>query len=338
MAFNAQEFVKLALDSRHGVGEAVKYSKNDVQSVLREQLIELNGGSTKFDRKAMRGERGAQIYALIEEVIQREENRYWENNEVVNRIVDYRNMALGDEQQFYVPDKSFFAVADISEGNTALRRQRLEGGTYFTVPTTLHGIKLYEEANRVLAGRIDFNDMIDRALVSLNKANYERVMKAWQSIGADTLGSVYAPSVAGNYSESVLLDIIAHVEAETGTVPTLFGTKKALRAIAPSIVTTSEAGKTELNNMGYMGKFYGCDVVALTQAHKANSTDFVLNDKTIFIMGSSDKPIKYVTEGDAMIEERSGFDNADLTYEWLYMERTGIGIVVNQAFGKYQFA
>lgn len=337
MAYNVQDVVKLALDSRHGVGEAAKFSKQDSQAALREALIEMNGGSTKFDRKTMRSARGAEIYAIIEEVIQKEENAYWENNDVVNRICEYRNLALGDQQQFYIPDKSFYAVADISEGNTGLRRQRLEGGTYLTVKTSLRGIKLYEEANRVLAGRVDFNDMIDRAVASIAKDNYERVMNAWNGIGTATLGSIYAPTSTGSYSEGALLDVISHVEAETGIVPTLYGSKKALRTIAPAIATSSEAGKNEMNQFGYIGKFYGCDVIALTQAHKTNSTEFLLDDDTIYIMSSADKPIKYITEGEGIIEEKTGADNADLSYEWLYTERTGIAVVVNEVFGKYTF-
>ena len=123
----AQEIVTLALDSRHGRGEAAKYSRSDSQAALREGLIELNGGSAKFDARTMRSDRGQEIFAIVEEVIQKETNDYWTNNEIVNQVCEYRNAALGDELEFYVPDNSLFAVAGISEGNTGIRRQRYEG-------------------------------------------------------------------------------------------------------------------------------------------------------------------------------------------------------------------
>lgn len=339
---NVQDIVKLAKDYRHGVGSASKYSKSDVQASLREALIELNGGSTKFDPRRARDGRIGEIYSVIEEVIKDELNDYWTNNDIVNRICDYRNAALGDELSFYVPDNSLFAVAAISEGNANIRRQRIMGGKTVTPPIQLRGVKIYEEFIRVLAGRVDFNDMIDRALSSMKKDAYEQVMNAWNTIDYTLLGDAYvlpnATVVKGTYDESKLLDIIAHVEAETGAAATIYGTKKALRAIASSVAKDSESGKDEMNNLGYIGKFYGNDVIALQQAHKTNTTEFVLDDNSVYVLASDDKPIKYVTEGDPLIIQKDPLTNADLTYEWLYTERTGVGIVVNEVFGKYTFS
>lgn len=339
---SVNEIVKLALDARHGRGDAAKYSKADTQSALREAIIDLNGGSTKFDIKTMRSDAGAQIYAIVEQVIEKELNDYWTNNDIINRICEYRNLKLGDEQSFYLPDNSLFAVATISDGNTNIRRQRFEGGREVTVPTELRGIKLYEEFSRVASGRVDFNEMIDYALASMAKDAYERVMNAWNNIDYSVLGDTYAlpnsTTVVGAYQEDKLLDIIANVEAETNQTAVVYGSKKALRTIASSIAKDSEAGKNEMNNLGYIGKFYGTDVVALRQAHKGNSTDMILNDKTVYVMASNDKPIKYVTEGEGLILSKDPLTNADLTYEWLYTERTGVGVAVNEVFGKYTFA
>lgn len=337
------DMVKLALDARHGRGEASKYSMNDTQSALREGLIEMNGGSTKLNPRALRSGAAAEMYAVVEQVIQKDMHDYWTNNEVVNRVCDYRNLSLGDEQSFWIPDNSLFAVATISEGNTNIRRQRYEGGRQFSIPTELRGIKIYEEMIRVMSGRVDFNDMIDMAQKSLIKDTYERIMTAWNSIDSNVLGDEYAlpnsitPAV-GTYSESKLLDIIAEVEAENNERAVIYGTKKALRTIAPSVALSSEFGKQEMNAVGYVGKFYGTDVVELKQTHKLNSTQMLLDDKTVYVMSSNDKPIKYVTEGEGFILPKEPTSNADLTYEWLYTERTGIGVVVNDKFGKYTFA
>ena len=76
----------------------------------------------------------------------------------------------------------------------------------------------------------------------------------------------------------------------------------------------------------------------LRQTHKLNSTDMLLDDKTVYVMAANDKPIKYVTYGDGIILQKDPMQNADLTYEWLYTERTGVGMVINEVFGKYTFA
>ena len=121
---NAQDFVKLAVDAHRGIGDAAKYSKSEVQGALRDFLVE-QFGSTKLDARALRN-CDPKTFALVEEVIQKELNDYWTNNEIVNRIVEYRNLALGDEQEFYVQEDELLAVASIAEGSTHIRRQRFD--------------------------------------------------------------------------------------------------------------------------------------------------------------------------------------------------------------------
>ena len=338
---NAQDFVKLAVDAHRGIGDAAKYSKSEVQGALRDFLVE-QFGSTKLDARALRN-CDPKTFALVEEVIQKELNDYWTNNEIVNRIVEYRNLALGDEQEFYVQEDELLAVASIAEGSTHIRRQRIEGGRTFTIPTEVRGIKVYEELIRVMSGRVDFNHLIDVAVASSAKDAYERQMKAWDALDATSkdssgnliLGSTYYKT--GSYNEATLLDLIAEVEAETNQTATIYGTKKALRTIAYGIDKTSGDMRNEINNQGYLGRFFGTDCVALRQTHKADGT-MLLNDSALLVVASGEKPIKYVTEGDGFILQKDPTSNADLTYEWLYTERNGVGLVVNEKFGKYVMA
>lgn len=340
---NVQDIVKLAIDSYRGCGAAAKYSKADTQASLLEALRELNGGSTKFDARTMRSDKGHEIFSIVEEVIEVALNDYWTNNEQVNRLVEYRNIALGDEQEFYVKNDELLAVATISEGNTNVRRQRIEGGRSFTIPTQLRAIKVYEEMNRVLAGRVDFNHLIDMAVNSMAKDAYERQMLAWSAIDQNTkdaggvpiLGTTYYKT--GTYSENVLLDLIADVEADTNETAVIYGTKKALRMIGSALTQVSSNMKDELYNQGYLGKFYGTDCVAMKQTHQLDGS-MLLDDKTIYVMAASEKPVKYITNGDGLILQKDPTQNADLTYEWLYTERTGVGLVVNKKFGKYVMA
>ena len=50
-------------------------------------------------------------------------------------------------------------VSEISDGTTALRRQRLDVGTNVST-TSWKGIKIYEHLSRLLSGRVDFNKML----------------------------------------------------------------------------------------------------------------------------------------------------------------------------------
>ena len=90
----------------------------------------------------------------------------------------------------------------------------------------------------------------------------------------------------------------------------------------------------------YDGLAAGKGVVVAETYEQADEAlkDMLLDDKTVYVMASNDKPIKYVTYGDGIILQKDPMQNADLTYEWLYTERTGVGMIINEVFGKYTFA
>ena len=142
------------------------------------------------------------------------------------------------------------------------------------------------------------------------------------------------------YSEDTLLDTIAHVEAAAGgKTATISGTKAGLRRIAPSV--QGRDSQSDIYNNGYYGKYYGSNVLATPQRHKIGTTDFVFDDKTLNIVAGDDKPIKVVYEGVSTIILGNPTENADLTYEYLYGEKYGIGIVLsggaNTGIGRYTF-
>ena len=75
-------------------------------------------------------------------------------------MVDFRNVAEGDSPVFVVKDNNLFVVSDAADGTQGVRRQRLGGSTEATIPTQLKMVRIYEELNRVLRGRIAFNEFI----------------------------------------------------------------------------------------------------------------------------------------------------------------------------------
>ena len=259
---------------------------------------------------------------------------------LVQKKVDYRNIALGDENLFLIEDPNIlFRVDEIAEGHQGVRRQRLEAMTEVKIPTRLYACKIYEELNRILAGRVDFNRMIDKVGESFRQKLLDEIYAAWVGMtAADFGGLVYYPA-AGSYDEDALLDIIAHVEAASGGQQvTILGTKKALRNLAPSIQGADS--KSDLYNMGYYGKFYGSDVMALPQRHQIGTTNFILPDNELTIIASgADKPIKCVHEGDSLIIPGNPVDHGDLTQTYFCAQRWGVGIVAsgNSGIGKYKF-
>ena len=332
------DIVKLAVDASHGNVE--QYSVGQSQEVLWQALVEANGGSTVLDYRKIRDGKCPGLFTLLETVLSRTVVEGLQGDEFFNALVDFRNVAEGDQNLFLVEDSNLFVVSDAADGTQGIRRQRLSGVSEVSIPTVMKFVKIFDEINRVLAKRIDFNTMINKVSESYRQKLLNDIQALWNGASAtDFGGTVYFPA-AGTYDEDALLDVIAHVEAAAGgKTATIFGSKKAVRNLAPSV--QGAESKSDLYNLGYYGRFYGSPVVVTPQRHKIGSTEFTQPDDVLTIVAGEDKPIKCVYEGSPIILMGNPMDNGDLTQEYLYGEKYGLGIVLaggNAGVGRYEIA
>ena len=328
-----KNLVKIAVDAYKG-HVAGNYSVDDSMEVLRQALVEANGGSTKLDYRAIRDGKCNGLFAIVEEIINKTVIEGLPESCPLFDYVDYRNLAEGDTNIFEIRDNGLFVVSDIADGTQGLRRQRLTGGEEITVKTQLKGIKIYEELRRVLAGRVDFNELIDKVAESFQKKINNDIYAAVKA-GFDGLISPYKES--GSFDESKLTAIIDHVEAATGKKAFILGSKQAVRKITGVKGADSASAKEDLFAMGYFGHFYTTPIIVMENAHKVGSTDFVLSND-LYIVASDDKFVKFVTEGDTLIIPGDALGNADLSQEYFMAERYGISVVFAEAFGEYALA
>lgn len=330
------DIVKIAVDGYKGSVE--KYSVKQSQELLREALIEANNGKTTLNYKDIRDGKCVGLFSLIEEILSNTVVEGLQGDEVFNSLVEFRNLAEGDQNVFVVEDNNLFVVSEAADGTQGIRRQRLDGASETSIPTSLKVVKIYEELNRVLSGRIDFNKFIDKVAESFRQKLLNDIYALWSGATADQLGGVTYFPAAGSYDEDDLLDLISHVEAAAGgKKATIVGTKKAVRNLKGSVV--ADSAKEDLYNLGYYGKFYGTPVVITPQRHMIGSTDFVMEDDVITIIAGDDKPIKVVYEGDPIVLMGDPMANADFTHEYLYGEKYGMGIVLaghNAGIGRYE--
>lgn len=332
------DIVKVAVDAYHGNVE--KYSVKQSQDMLRQALVEANGGSTTLNYRNIRDGKCAGLFTIVEEILANVVEEGLQGDEFFMNLVETHDVNVGDSPLFLVEDSDLFAVAEMAEGTQGIRRQRLSGVHEVAIPTVLKGVRIYEELNRVLSGRVDFNAMIDRVAKSFRAQTMEDILTLWTTATAVEMGGEEFFPTAGPYDEDELLDVIAHVEAAAGGKnATIIGTKKALRNLVPSIVGSD--AKNDLYNLGYFGKFFGSNVIMTPQRHKVGSTQFVLPDNVITIVAGDDKPIKRVHEGSPLIIPGDPLTNADLTMEYLYADRNGYGLVLaggNSGIGRYEIA
>ena len=326
------EIVKLALDVYHGT-VPTEFADKNPEAKLREALIAANGGSDKIDMKSMRDNKG-KLFAIVEETIQTVVEEGLKGDEFFMNFVDFRNLAVGDLNEFTIEADSSFIVSEIANGIATPRRQRIGEKTTVNVPTTIKAVRVYEEMSRVLSGRISWTDFVDKVSVAVMQKRYNDIFTVWNGMSASSAGlnSTYVPT-AGSYSENNLVTLIDHVEAATGKTARIVGTRNALRKLNTAVV--ADAAKDDMYNSGFYGKFNGTDMIRVRNRHKVGTTTFIMPDDKVFVVASDDQPIKFVDEGTALILDKDPTANADLSQEYTYVEKTGCGLVVNGKIGVY---
>lgn len=321
--------VKLAVDSYKGQA-AGNYSTMDNMETLRQAFIEANHGKDRIDPRDVRDGKCGELFALAETIIQKTSEEGLQGDEMFNTLVENRNKALGDSDIFHIEDTTLFTVSNIAEGTQGVRRQKIEGGEDIQVKTSPKAIKVYEEMNRLMSGRVDMNEFITRVGRSFTRADLDEIYVTFKA-AMDTLQVPF--SVTGSFDADKMIDLIEHLEASTGASATIFGTRAALRKVTTAV--ESDQAKTDIYNMGYYGSFAGTPMVRMKQRHKIGTKDFMLDPTKLYVLAGSDQFIKRVTEGDTYISLTGMYDKQDFTQEYTMIQRTGVGIIMASDAGIY---
>ncbi len=322
--------IKLAIDAiQNRVPN--NYDKNETSEVLRNAFIDANGGSSKIDYKSFRDH--PELYQIIEAIVPTMIEEGFKGDEFFMNFVEYRNLALGDQIDFWTEDNSLFIVSDVAEGTQAIRRQRLDVGSKVSLVPTLKVIKVYEELNRLVSGRVDFNRFVQTVSRSYIAQVYDDIYDIFNGISATTTGMSTDYYKTGTYAESTLLTLIDHVEAATGSRATLLGTRAAIRKVTQGVV--SDAGREDYYNFGHYGKFNGTPIVIAPQRHTIGTSAFALDDTKIYVVASNDKFLKGVNGGEGILIDGNPMDKPDFTKEYLYGQRFKCAALINERLGVY---
>mgnify|MGYP004627228855 CR=1 FL=1 len=324
------DVLSVALDLAKGK-VAGNYSKGDAAEALRQAMVDMNGGSTKINIKTFH--RGNELFNLVEELIPALIEEGLKEDNPIFELVEYKNIADGDENAFVTEGNSLFVVGDAAAGIQGVRRQRIAGGDTVSVKTTTKIVRVYENLGRLLAGKISFDKFVEGVTKSFNKQILADAYAALSGITTSTTGldSTYVKS--GSYSEESLIELIDHVEASTGKKAKIYGTRSALRKVTTASV--SNEAKADMYNLGYYGRFNGTEMICLAQAHKQDGKTFILDNNKLYIVASEDKPVKMVNEGEGVLIEKEASINNDLTQEYIYAQPYGTGVICADKLGVY---
>ena len=325
------KLIKLAVDTVKGVPSA--FSEGNPSDVIRNALIEANGGSTKIDVKAMRKTNGS-FYELVEELIVASIIEGLPESNPIFKWAETKNGKAGDKPEFRVHKDSVLAVAEVANGTLGIRRQRIFGDTTKTLTPIPHAVKVYEELQRLLTGRADWVDFVNAVSRSFILDTNRAIADAFASIATTTPNVI---SETGSFSEASMVDLIEKVEMNNpGKTARIFGTKTALRNL--NVSTSNMVGETikdDYYNMGYMGKFNGTEVFELKNGLKTDGTTKILDDTKLYVIATDEQFIKYYNEGDALIVESKLGDNSDLTQDYTVINTYAVAVELADKIGLY---
>ena len=300
-----------------------KYSADEANEILRNAILDACGG--KFDRYTFMDNKG-KVFAVLSETLQVAVG--YAMYEKFSELADFHNVALGDTIKFKIEDTSLFKVYVTSRGNRDIDRQKLYD-KYITVQTERIAIKIYEELDRMLAGRINWATMINRVADSMAHEIGRRIYNA--VYGAyDVLSAPYQVSMSGTFSATALETAIAHVEASTGKTAKVMGTKAMLGKITDAEV--SDEMKNTKNKMGHYGVFRGTALEVLPQGHLAGTNTFAVNDAFLIVVPDGEKIVKVVTEGETIVDDKTDGDRNDEQIEFYMAENIGISVIKSNAY------
>lgn len=327
-----ENIIKLATDLYFNRVDT-NFASSDMQKnkeVLRQELVDINGGKTTVSYKDLRDNKA--IFQIIEQILEATVLSGFKDNEFFERFVEYKNTKLGDQNSFHIKDNSLFIVSDTAEGIYGVRRQRLNKGTNTSIPTTLKTVQAYEEANRLLAGRMDIVEFLDKMEKSFMNRRGSDIYNTFLG-GLTALNATFTAN--GAFVENTLLNICDAVERTTGNTPIIVGTRTALRQVNTAVL--SEKMRESHNELGYYGSFNGINMMRIPQVNVQGAFTPLISDRELFVVTSETNPVKFVTEGEAIVEtSKSMFENADMTVDIFAGERYGVGLVMDQVWGHYR--
>jgi len=322
----SKELVKLALDMKKG--KITNYTKDEANEVLRQELIELNGGSDKLNAKSFR--KYPEMFEIIEQIL---DNAISDGiTDQFSDFVETVQLDWGDTQVFTMDENRLFDVSVVADGNGDIRRDRLDSSEV-TVRTKTYAVSVYEELHRILAGRVSFDRMIDIVARSYeNKIQTEIYNAIYNSY--DQLGATY--SATGTFTEATLNDLISHVEASSNSEAMILGTKNALAKIDKDKV--SDTMIDERNRMGYVGIYNGTPLVEIRQVHKSGTHEFAIDNNFLIVAPQGLEPfVKLILEGDSLIEEVTE-GRKDMQREYRFIKKAGFVVLASSNYGIYRLS
>jgi len=252
----------------------------------------------------------------------------------LNLVADIKNIGYGDKAAFKVRTGGIKAVMQ-AKGATAPRSYIAD--SQVLVETKEIAARPAINIVDLRTGRVQMSELIRQANVAITNKKIAMV----ESVLHDSIDNFSTPFYAtssGTFNPATL-DAQINYFRRLGPV-TLLGDLAAVgqlaghtgMAVSSTGVQFSGNMIEENNNNGFIGRYKGCDVVAMTNAYEEGSTTPILATNWIYIIPGGQsaemRNLKIVNEGPVNSMASQNID--DRTYEILLDQWFGVAFIVGK--------
>ena len=253
----------------------------------------------------------------------------------LNLVADIKNIGYGDKAAFKVRTGGIKAVIQ-AKGATAPRSYIAD--SQILVDTKEIAARPAINVVDLRTGRVQMSELIRQANVAITNKKIAMV----ESVLHDSIDNFSTPFYAASGNTTLVaatLDAQINYFRRLGPV-TLLGDMAAVGQLAGhtgmAVSTTGVQFSGDLinenNNNGYIGRYRGCDVIAMTNAYEEGSTTPILATDWIYIIPGGQsaemRNLKIVNEGPVNSMASQNID--DRTYEILLDQWFGVAFVVGK--------
>lgn len=354
-----KNFKKLTYDLNHGNdiyeydedGNQRKISKKEANKAVRKILMEVCD-ITEDELKSNKRRKRAiemhhnEVFELIETDIDFKVETAFKESEWFNEFVDMRNLALGDDEEYWTKDKIMLIVAEISGDHHDLTMQNLNEGTSHKLHTKKYGIKIGKDVDLILLGRVDFTELTDKIAEAFAYKVQELCFTGIYGAAAKLPNNsqfvktgALSPTTKEPF-DLLLEDVATANEAEV----VIMGTKTALKKLnsLADVDWRSDSQRESVANSGRLGSYEGTELIEIPQRFALNDVTKKLidNNRLLIFAKNQEKFVWFTDKGETQITEvgQTKGDLADDFQTYEVQREFGVAVELPRYFGQWSFS
>ena len=292
---------------------------------------------------------GKEFFRIIEDTVDVAITTGYGNEPWFEALVESKNLQEDDRQDFLIQKDTLLALSKVGNSHHDLILQRISKGQRVSISTEMFGVKIGEDINKYLLGQTDWSLMIETIAKTFVKKIQEMVYGQLTNVSSALPAAVKGSGALDPSTNKDTFDgIIEKVSAANdGAEVIIMGTKPALKKITvlADVDWGSKDQRDSMMTTGTLGIYEGTRLVVIPQRYKDKTladASKMMSDKKLyfFAVGSGDKPIKFIDQGDTRIaevpperNENNGRQDDIMAYE--VQRAMGVGVALGGILGEW---